>query len=528
MRIRVLITLIAVIALFIPIFAGADERLEGLKKEAIQEVQNKAELTQQMVDMIFSFAELGFQEHETSRYLTDILEKNGFEVEKGVAGIPTAFVAKWGSGKPVISFGSDIDCIPKASQRPGVAYHDPLIENAPGHGEGHNSGLAVNVTAALALKQIMEREKIPGTLHIWPGVAEELLGTKAYLVRANVFKDVDIVLFTHISNGFSVTWGDASGSGLVSVEYTFHGDAAHAGGSPWRGRSALDAVELMNVGMNYRREHLRLPQRTHYVVTEGGDQPNVVPPLAKVWYYFREIDYEHIKSLYDIGNKTAQGAAMMTDTEVEWRMLGTAWPRHFNKTVAETMQANIEMVGMPEWTEDDQALAKAVQKLVGGEVIGLRTEVGEISGPPTGPRLGGGSDDIGDVSWTVPTVTLRYPANIANLAGHHWSAAIAMATPIAHKGCTAGSKVMATTALDFLLRPELVEQAWDYFNNEQTKKQKYQPLISESDEPAIDLNEENMGKYREEMKKFYFDPTKYKTYLEQLGVEYPTLKKPEN
>ncbi len=294
MRIRVILSLIAVIALFTPILAEADSRLEGLKKEAINEVQAKAELTQQMVDMMFSFAELGFQEHETSRYLTDILEKNGFEVEKGVAGIPTAFVATWGSGKPVISFGSDIDCIPKASQRPGVAYHDPLIENAPGHGEGHNSGLAVNVTAALALKQIMEREKIPGTLHIWPGVAEELLGTKAYLVRAKVFENVDIVLFTHVSNGFSVTWGEGRGSGLVSVEYTFRGDAAHAGGSPWRGRSALDAVELMDIGMNFRREHLRLPQRTHYVITEGGDQPNVVPPLAKVWYYFREIDYEHI------------------------------------------------------------------------------------------------------------------------------------------------------------------------------------------------------------------------------------------
>ena len=529
MRIRALVSLVLMVMMLstMPVFAGADARTEGLKKEAVAEVEKQAQLTQQMVDMMFSFGELGFQEIETSRYLTDLLEKNGFEVEKGVAGIPTAFVATWGSGKPVISFGSDFDCIPKASQKPGVAWHEPLIEGAPGHGEGHNSGLAISVTAALVLKQIMEREQLPGTLQVWPGVAEELLGTKAYYVRAGVFKDVDIVLFTHVSSGMNVSWGEGRGSGLVSVEYTFHGDAAHAGGAPWQGRSALDAVELMNAAMNYRREHLRLPQRTHYVITEGGDQPNVVPPQAKVWYYFRELDYEHIKRLFEIGNKAAEGAAMMTDTEVEWRILGTAYPRHFNKVVAETMYENIKTIGMPSWSEEDQALAKAAQEMMDREVIGLRTEVGELGAPSEGPRLGGGSDDIGDVSWNVPTVTFRYPANIPGMQGHHWSSGIAMATPIAHKGCTAGAKVVATTALDFLLDSELVGQAWDYFHNVQTKDTKYTPLISETDQPAIDLNVEHMAKFREEMKKYYYDPTKYKTYLEQLGVTYPTLKKEE-
>jgi aminobenzoyl-glutamate utilization protein B len=280
----------------------------------------------------------------------------------------------------------------------------------------------------------------------------------------------------------------------------------------------------MNAAMNYRREHLRLPQRTHYVITEGGSQPNVVPPRASVWYYFRELDYEHIKSLYDIGTRAAEGAALMTDTRMEKRLLGTAYPRHFNKTVAETMYENIKQVGMPEWTEADQTLAKAAQKELENEVIGLRTEVGDLGAPSEGPRLGGGSDDIGDVSWNVPTVTLRFPGNIPNLQGHHWSSGIAMATPIAHKGSTAGAKVMALTALDFLLRPELVEQAWDYFNNEQTKETKYTPLIADTDEPAIDLNEEIMAKFREEMRKYYYDPSKYDNYLEQLGIEYPTVR----
>ena len=189
-------------------------------------------------------------------------------------------MASWGSGKPVIAFGSDIDGIPKASQKPGVAYHDPLVEGAPGHGEGHNSGQAVNVTAAIVLKRIMEREKIQGTLRLWPGVAEELVASKAWFIRAGYFKDVDVCIFTHVGNDLTTRWGTGSGNGLVSVEYTFHGESAHSAGRPWRGRSALDAVELMNTAMNFRREHLRLAQRTHYVITNGGDQPNVVPSEA--------------------------------------------------------------------------------------------------------------------------------------------------------------------------------------------------------------------------------------------------------
>ncbi len=177
-----------------------DPRADRLKADALKDVDSMKDFTQQMVDSIFSFAELGFQEIETNRYLIDALKKNGFTVQEGIAGIPTAFMATWGSGKPVIALGSDIDGIPQASQKPGVAYHAPMIEGAPGHGEGHNSGQAVNITAAIAVKKIMEREKLPGTIRIWPGTAEELVGTKAYFVRAGFFKDVDVALFTHVSN----------------------------------------------------------------------------------------------------------------------------------------------------------------------------------------------------------------------------------------------------------------------------------------------------------------------------------------
>ncbi|HEV3140473.1 MAG TPA: amidohydrolase, partial [Vicinamibacterales bacterium] len=332
------------------------------KIDVAQEVDGMREDIQKMNDTVFSFGELGFQEVETSKYLTGILRKNGFTIQEGIAGIPTAFLASWGSGKPVIALGSDIDCIPQASQKPGVGYHDAIIEGAPGHGEGHNSGMPLQITAALAVKKIMEQRHLQGTIKLWPGVAEELLGAKAYYVRAGVFKDVDVVLFAHVAANMGVSWGDSTENGLVSVQYDFKGESAHAASAPWRGKSALDAVELMDVGWNFRREHLRLQQRSHYVIPNGGDQPNVVPPNASVWYYFRETDYPHIKEMWDIGNKMAQAAAMMTDTTVTWKVLGSAWPGHFNKTIAETMQANIEAVGLPQWTEADIALAKATQR----------------------------------------------------------------------------------------------------------------------------------------------------------------------
>src|SRR5688572_4868814 len=218
-----------------PLVLPADSaRVTALKQEAAAEVEKLKVFSQQMVDQIFSYGELGFQEFETSKYLVRVLKENGFSVEEGVAGIPTAFMATWGNGKPVIALGSDIDGIPQSSQKPGVAYHDPLVEGAPGHGEGHNSGQAVNITAAIVLKKIMEREKIAGTIRIWPGVAEELVGTKAYFIRAGLFKDVDVALFTHVGRDLGVSWGAGGGTGLVSVKYSFKGESAHSAGSPWR------------------------------------------------------------------------------------------------------------------------------------------------------------------------------------------------------------------------------------------------------------------------------------------------------
>ncbi|HEX7086967.1 MAG TPA: amidohydrolase [Vicinamibacterales bacterium] len=500
-------------------------RVAALKSEAAETVREMATLTQQMVDSVFSFAELGFQETESSRYLTGILEQHGFRITRGIAGMPTAWLAEWGSGRPVISLGSDIDAIPQASQKPGVAFRDPIVEGAPGHGEGHNSGIPLNITAAIAVKRLMERDKLPGTIRLWPGVAEELLGSKAWFVREGIFRDADLAIFTHVDSKFGTFWGPRQGTGLVSVEYTFTGTTAHSAGAPWRGRSALDAVELMNIGWNYRREHLRLQHRSHYVVTDGGDQPNVVPRVAKVWYYFRETEYPRIHELWDIGNAIAEGAAKMTGTTFTSRVLGAAWPQHMNRPLAEALDANIRQVGLPQWSEADEQLARALQQEVGARPSGLAKDVAPLDGGIRDEdNRGGGSDDIGDVSWTVPTAVLRYPANIPDLPGHNWANAVAMATPIAHKGTTAGAQALAMLLVDVLTTPSLVEEAWRYFKDVQTKDVQYTPLIGPDDPPAIEMNRETMARYRDRMRRYYYDPSKYGTYLEQLGIEYPTVR----
>jgi aminobenzoyl-glutamate utilization protein B len=499
--------------------------LAAMKKQAVSDVESHAKLAQVMVDTVFSYAELGYHEVHSSAYLSGVLEQNGFKVERGIAGIPTAFMATWGSGKPVIALGSDVDCIPQASQKPGVAYHDPIVAGAPGHGEGHNSGVPLQILAAIAVKDIMQKNHLPGTIKLWPGIAEELLGGKAYYVRAGYFKNVDAVLFAHVANNLGVSYGGFTTLGAVSVRYDFLGESSHASVAPWKGRSALSAVELMDVGWSFKRQFLRPVQRSHNVIVNGGDQPNVVPSTASDWYYFREIDYARVRELVDLGEKMAQGAALMSGTSYSSTVLGSAWPGWMNKPIAEAEYRNVQAVGLPTWSAADIALAKGIQHELKVPEIGLETAVNPLNGGGTEQTFAGGpSDDIGDVSWNVPTIVLWYPSNIPNLPGHNWANAISMATPIAHKGVIAGAKVQAMTLLDLFTTPELITAAWDYFNNVQTKDQKYVPFIRPEDHPHLELNAGIMDKYNPQLAKFYYDASKYPTYLDQLGIKYPTLR----
>ncbi len=381
------VTLLLSAAMALPAALAAqkpDPRLERLKEEALVKVQDNQKMVQEIIDMLFSFGELGMQEFETQRYLTGLLADHGFQVQKGVAGMPTAWTARWtnGTGKPVIALGSDVDCIPQANQKPAVGYHEPIVAGAPGHGEGHNSGQAVNIVAALAVKEIMERENISGTLLIWPGIAEEQVASKAFYVRDHVFDGVDVNLFTHVGANFGVSWGQSGSNALWSVQFRFKGESAHAAAAPWRGRSALDAVMLMATAWEYHREHLEPASRSHYVIIDGGDQPNVVPQSAGIWFYFRERDYPRTRAMYEAAVRMAQGAALMTGAEIDTiQTVGSAWSGHFNKAIAEVTQANIERVGLPKWDEKDVELANALQRELGQEERGLADSIRPMRGP---------------------------------------------------------------------------------------------------------------------------------------------------
>jgi aminobenzoyl-glutamate utilization protein B len=333
------------------------------------------------------------------------------------------------------------------------------------------------------------------------------------------------VLFTHVGARFGTAWGHLDGTGLVSVEYSFEGTAAHSAVMPWRGRSALDAVELMNIAWNFRREHMNPTQRSHYVIVDGGDQPNVVPPAATVWYFVREVDAPSIRENFDVLQRIADGAALMTDTTLTRRIVGAAWPRHFNRPMALALQSNIEAVGMPQWSESDQTFARALQQLLDVQASGLPTSVSPVA-EPSRPPVSGGSDDIGDVSWVVPTAILSYPSNVPGMTGHHWSSAMAMATPIAHKGATAGAKVIAATLLDLITDGRLLADARRYFRDEQLAGTTYEPFIGPNDAPPIEKNTEIMAEFVDRLRPLYYDPKRFDTYLEQLGVDYPQLEKP--
>jgi aminobenzoyl-glutamate utilization protein B len=499
--------------------------LAAMKQDAVAKVESQAKLLQVMVDTVFSYSELGFQEYHSSAYLSDILEKNGFKVERGIAEVPTEFMATWGEGKPVIALGSDVDCVPQASQKPGVAYHDPIVPGAPGHGEGHNSGVPMNIAAAIAVKDIMIKNHMKGTIKVWPGIAEELLGSKSYLLRAGYFKDVDALLFAHVGQNLQTSYGGFTTLGAISVRFDFVGESSHAAVAPWKGRSALSAAELMDVGWSFKRQFLRPVQRSHNVIVNGGDQPNVVPQTASNWYYFREDDYRHMKDLWDAGENMAKGAAIMSGTTYTSTILGSGWPQWFNEPMARAEYANILKVGLPKWSADDEALAHGIQHEIKAPETGLETVLAPLK-PAADERTftGGPSNDLGDITWVVPTIVLYYPSNIPNLPGHNWANGVAMATPLAHKGVVAGAKVQAMTLLDMLTKPELLAATQDYFANVETKDQKYIPFIRPTDHPHTEINKNIMDKYKPELEKYYYDSAKYPTYLDQLGIKYPTLR----
>jgi aminobenzoyl-glutamate utilization protein B len=444
-------------------------------------------------DTIWGYAELGLQEFRSSKLLADTLEAAGFTVERGLAGMPTCFVASYGSGKPVIGLLGEFDALPMLSQKARVPRKDPLVEGAPGHGCGHNSMCTAAAAAAIAVKEAMDTYGIKGTIKVFGSPAEEIVVSRPYMIRAGLFEGVDAVIDNHSSAGFGTGYG-VSGNALFSTIFTFKGKTAHSAGAPWVGRSALDAVEIMDVATNFLREHLPLSQRMHYVILEGGEAPNVVPDKASVWYYVRNTD-ERLEDMYERVVNCAKAGALAAGVELaEIRVVSAIHQRHANKAAAELFQKNIDLVGMPAWSEEEQAFAKALQKELGAEEKGLPKEVDKLEAP-SGVSMGGGSSDVGDVSLIAPLATITFPGSVPGAIAHHWSYVACFYGSTAWKGLNAGAKAIAASAVDLLTKPEELAKLRKEFE-EYSKTHPYKPFLPADAQPPNDINKALMDKYR--------------------------------
>jgi aminobenzoyl-glutamate utilization protein B len=436
------------------------------------------------------------QEFKSSKLLADTLEEAGFTVERGAAGMPTCFVASYGSGKPVIGILGEYDALPMISQKGRDPKQNPLVEGAPGHGCGHNLMGTAAAAAAIAVKQSLEKHNLPGTIKVFGSPAEETLISRPYMVKAGLFEGVDAVIDNHSSSTLATGYG-RGGNAMYSVIFTFKGITAHGAGAPWTARSALDAVELTNIAANYLREHLFYTYRMHYVIIHGGEAPNVVPDRASVWYYIRNTD-ERVTDMYERVVNCAKGAALATGTElIEVRLLSAIHQRNANKRLAEIMHKNIEIVGMPEWTEEEHAFARALQKELGRTERGMPTNYRPLRGPSP-VFTGGGSSDVGEVTRVVPTTTLAFPGQVPGNIGHHWSCVAANYGSTAWKGLNAGAKVMAATAIDLFQNPSELEAMWEEFRAFE-EKHPYTSFLPEDAKPPLDLNAELMEKFRARM-----------------------------
>jgi len=455
-------------------------------------LDRNAHVLAEISDAIFYFAEPSLEEHASSALLASLLRKEGFSVEQGISGFPTGFMAVYGDGKPVIALHAEYDACPQNSQRPGVLHREELIEGAPGHCEGHNGNGAVMVAAAIAIKRAMQEGGIKGTLKVFGAPAEELTLSRPYFVRDGYFDDVDVAFHNHIGAEFSTEYGLAQISAL-SANFEFAGASAHAGISPWEGRDALDAVVLMDAGIAQYREHMKPQMRAHRVITGGGEQPNVIPNRASAWWCFRDPSASSVREMFARAGRIAQGAAMMTDTELTIRLRSAVWPVRCNETLAKLLQANMEIVGMPVWSEEEQAFARDLQRAIGKPEIGLARAINPLSGPKSEPLAA--SNDCGDVSWKVPMGRVWWPGTVPGIVFHHWSGGVPLTTSITHRGALAGAKAMAGAVIDCLVQPSIIEETRRTFRNE-IGDTSYEPLVPASHNPEIDTHRDLMAKYR--------------------------------
>jgi aminobenzoyl-glutamate utilization protein B len=456
---------------------------DDLTHEAAAARSEAASLGEQIQDwsmQLWAFSEIALTEHRSAALLADALEKEGFRVERGVAGMPTAFIAEWGSGRPIIGFTAEYDALPNIGNDPVPERREREDGHPHGHGCGHNLFGAGATAAAMALKRAMSDGMVSGTVRVYGSPAEETLIGKVYMANAGVFDDLDAALDWHPMTETAVQ--NDTGQAMNNFAVEFFGKAAHGAFDPWNGRSALDAVELMSVAVNMMREHIEPSARVHSVVTDGGEAPNVVPAYARVWYYVRDSDRERVEKNYQWVLEIAAAAAQATQTTHKITLLAGVHEMLLNRPLQEAMQKNLEAIGGPQYGEADQQFARELQAFLGREEVGMDTTVTPLPDQPG--QVSGGSTDVAEISWKVPTVSLMVASAGANLPWHSWATSASHGRPSAAKSAQIAAQVLAATGMDLLTRPELLEAAQAY-HREKTAGKPYVSPIPVDQKPPL-------------------------------------------
>jgi aminobenzoyl-glutamate utilization protein B len=428
-------------------------------------------------DAIWANAETAFEEYNSSKILSDYAEANGFKVEKGVAEMPTAFVATYGSGKPVISILGEFDALPGISQK-ASPVKDPLIPGAAGHGCGHNLFGAGSLGAAIAIKELIEAGKINGTVKFFGTPSEEKYFGKIWMVSAGLWNDVDVNISWHPSAKMEA---DVQSSlALVDFKVEFFGQAAHASADPWNGKSASDALELYTTGINYYREHVKPTVRMHYHIEDAGQVVNVVPDYSKIWVRIRDTKRSGMMPVYERVMEMAEGAAIMANVEYKISLISGIYEVLVNRSGGEIMQKNMELLGPIDYSKSETEFGKKIQEETEKPTVGLDGTIKPLKATRENP--GGGSTDVGDVSWNVANINLNVTTAPVDTPWHSWAVVACGGMSIGHKGMIYASKVMAMTMLDLYENPELVENVKDEFL-ERKGTEVYKPIVPEGPPP---------------------------------------------
>lgn len=466
-----------VVAVALP-FASASAQTSPNKEAAVASIERHRPELVDLSDQVWRFAETALRETKSSKVLADYAERQGFRVERGVAGMPTAFVATYGEGKPVIGILGEYDALPGISQKAQPAK-EALEPGAAGHGCGHNLFGSASLGAAVAVKELIAAGKLKGTVRFYGTPAEESVGGKLYMVREGLFKDVDVVLAWHPAD--EINADTQSSQALVDFVVEFKGKAAHAAYDPWNGRSALDAVEIFTHALNLMREHVRPTVRMHYVISGGGDVPNVIPEQAKIWCWLRDSKHDSVDELLVRVRDIAKGAALAAGVEGEVKVQSGDYEMLVNMTGARLLHSNLTWLGPLQFTEEEQEFARAIQKATSVEPKGLSGEVQPLDENPGEPE--GGSTDVADVSWNVPTLHVSVTTAPAGAPWHAWPVVASGGMSIGHKGMTYAAKVLAATMIDLFERPE-TRQAIRAEFDEKTRGQVYKGYIPEGPPPV--------------------------------------------